>query len=111
MKRYLTVLAVAVAVAAPTLALAAAAAAPPMATVVCRAPLAGEKANDMMGTTALVCRHLNVAKVQSAMTKIHGMMSGMKDAEKTGMSDAMSTLGKQFTLPMYPGEYPSGEYQ
>jgi hypothetical protein len=46
--------------------------------VVCRAPKTGETSNATMGSTALICRPLDMDKVNAAMTKMHAAMQKMQ---------------------------------
>jgi hypothetical protein len=116
MKNFLVAAAVAASLATPSLAMAQTAptapagAAAPMATLACRPIATSEKSNASMGTTALICRKLNTAKINAAMTQMQQMSTKMSGADKTQHDANMSTIINEFHFPQYPGQYPDNEY-
>jgi hypothetical protein len=100
----------AMAQAAPTASKAPAGMAAPMATLACRPIAVGEKTNASMGTVALICRKLNTARIEAAMTQLQQASAKMAAADKPTHDAATSSIISEFHFPQYPGEYPSGEY-
>lgn len=108
MKHFLVAAAIASAAAVPSLAIAADP--PPMATLACRPIATGEKTNATMGGVALICRRLNTAKINAAMTEMQQMSTKMTGTDKTHADADMSTIINEFHFPQYPGQYPDNEY-
>jgi hypothetical protein len=76
----------------------------PAGAVVCRPVKSGETPNATMGTTSLLCRKVNVAKVMAAEKKLMSMMKpNMTSAETKQMKAASSSMNNELMLPQIPG--------
>lgn len=82
---------------------------PPPGTVICRPVKVGEKPDATMGTVQLKCRNVNVARIRTAMTNIHSMMTtmSMTPAQTTQMQASVQTLEDELepTIPGGPSAY------
>jgi hypothetical protein len=71
---------------------------------ICRAAKSGETANATMGSTQLVCRPVNMAKVMAAEKTLMGMMAtNMTPAQMKKMHAAQAAMSDELMLPAIPG--------
>jgi outer membrane lipoprotein SlyB len=71
---------------------------------VCRAAKAGETSNATMGSTQLVCRPVDMAKVMAAEKTLMSMMSTkMAAGQMKKMHAAQATMSNELMLPIIPG--------
>lgn len=76
----------------------------PAGAVVCRPVKAGETPNATMGTSSLLCRKINVAKVMAAEKKLMSMMKpNMTAGEMKQMNMASASMNDELMLPAIPG--------
>jgi hypothetical protein len=100
MKTFVLAAAAAAIVALPAIAIAQTAPAP----LVCHTASATETSNAAMGSTKLVCRPVDMAKVMAAEKSLMGMMpKTMTDAQMQQMQAAQDTINSEFNLPKVPG--------
>jgi hypothetical protein len=65
----------------------------PAGSAVCRPPKAGETANASIGSTQMMCRSVDVVKVNAALAKLKSMMDKMDAPTKT----QVESLEKELT--------------
>jgi hypothetical protein len=87
----------------------------PAGTAVCRPAKASEKANASMGSTQMMCRSVDVVKVNAAIKKIRSLMAKQQsapaattsnaatDASTQEMLQAQAQLNSEFHVPVIPG--------
>jgi hypothetical protein len=78
------------------------------APYVCREAKSGDTSNATMGSTGLVCRKVDMAKVQAAMDKMHAAMTKMQSGsmtadQKAAASDFNSAMANWTTLYGFGG--------
>jgi hypothetical protein len=99
MKKFILAAAAVAAIALPAIA-----SAQSTAPDVCRAAKAGETSNATMGSTQLVCRPVDMAKVMAAEKTLMSMMPAkMTAGQMTKMHAAQSAMSHELMLPMIPG--------
>ena len=101
MNKLILTAAIAAAIVTPSIALAQTADAGPM---LCHTAKSSETSNAAMGTTKLVCRAIDVAKVRAAEKSMMSMMpKTMTDAQTKAMKSDQATFDLEFGLPMILG--------
>jgi len=99
MKRFVLAAAAVAAIALPSFA-----SAQTSAPEICRAAKAGETANATMGSTQLVCRAVDMAKVMAAEKTLMSMMAtNMTPAQMKKMHAAQAAMSDELMLPPIPG--------
>jgi hypothetical protein len=100
MNKFILAAAAAAMLAMPAIALAQTAPAP----LVCHTAGATETSNAAMGSTKLVCRPVDMAKVMAAEKSLMSMMpKTMTDTQMQQMQAAQATINSEFNLPTVPG--------
>jgi hypothetical protein len=74
---------------------------PGSGSMICRAPKTGETGNAIMGGNQMMCRPMNMKRVNAAM-KVMMDQKGGNDHMKR-MQDAQNDLYDEFGLPAVPG--------
>ena len=113
MKKAILTAAIAAAIAIPSFAAAQSGGAMPAAPTaeslkgltVCIPPRTGETANATMGSTALYCRPVNVARLLSARAALQNAMSmhAMAADQSAAMAKAAASVNNELKVPVIPG--------
>jgi hypothetical protein len=82
----------------------------PTGTIVCRPAIAAEKANGSMGTILMMCRAVDVVRVNAALTRLNSYMAQRQaaaastpDPDTQQMMQAATDVNAGFQPPVYPG--------
>jgi hypothetical protein len=77
-----------------------------MAPMVCRAAKSDEKPNAMMGSSGMMCKKVDMAKVKAAMDKMHATMAKMEGGtadQKAAAKDLSGAMASFQTLYGFGG--------
>ena len=104
MNKLILTAAIVASIGAPAIAIAQSMPAPPAGAVVCRPAKSGETPNATMGSSNLICRKVDVAKVMAAEKKLMSMMKpNMTADEMKQMHAATMAMNSELMLPEIPG--------